>query len=88
MASTSQQVGSQGKDALHSVQEMGREALNSATDKFQDMRDGAQDVFKAGCDQISDFGQTLTDTVRERPLQVLLGAAVVGCMIGFFLRRK
>ncbi len=87
MVST-QNMRSQLKDGLEAAKGIGQQALDTGSDMLHDFSETAQGTLKAGYEQAEDIGSMIADFVRERPLTTLVLAATVGCMFGYFYRRR
>jgi ElaB/YqjD/DUF883 family membrane-anchored ribosome-binding protein len=81
-----------GTQARETVQDIGAYVKETAQDLGNQAKETAQtvgtQVYEQGQKSLQDLNQTIEGQIRERPLQALLVAGVIGMLLGFLWRRS
>jgi len=70
------------------VSQMSDDAVAAATDFASHAVDDIRERVEAGQERLQTYLDDALESVRERPLRMVLAAVGVGCVIGWILKRR
>jgi ElaB/YqjD/DUF883 family membrane-anchored ribosome-binding protein len=70
------------------LRDLGGQVRDQAREKYNQLSDQAQEYYQEGREKAQQWEQGLESYIQEKPLQAVLIAAGVGCLLGLLWKRS